>query len=199
MLLPLVASQDVKVRPYCWRQPQLWSYVMIKKRPEVWKEDMGESGESRRGGNDVNTVLLYRILKKPKETKTPVMAGSPQEAQGSEYKWCRHHSIVSSIKRKLLYASVMNKNSCLHKNSSTDIHSSPKVGRDQTSITDHQSTETGHGGTFSPRTPEAEAGSSLWIQSQPNLCGEFQDSQAYILRSSPSSAPPNTQIIIMII
>jgi hypothetical protein len=35
---------------------------------------MGEPGEGRRGGNDVSTVLLYRILRKAKETKTPVMA-----------------------------------------------------------------------------------------------------------------------------
>jgi hypothetical protein len=33
--------------------------------------------------------------------------------------------------------------------------------------------------TFSPITWEAEAGRSLWVQSQPGLQSEFQNSQGY--------------------
>jgi hypothetical protein len=33
--------------------------------------------------------------------------------------------------------------------------------------------------TFNPSTQEAEAGRSLWVQSQPGLQSEFQDSQGF--------------------
>jgi hypothetical protein len=39
--------------------------------------------------------------------------------------------------------------------------------------------------TFNPRTWEAEAGGSLWVQGQPGLQNEFQDRQGYTEKQSP--------------
>ena len=35
---------------------------------------------------------------------------------------------------------------------------------------------------FNPNTWEAEAGGSLWVQEQPGLCSELQDSQGHTVR-----------------
>lgn len=69
---------------------------------------MGESGEGRKGGNAVSTVLLHTILKKAKETKTPVTAlllGKPWGVSVTvppPFSSIVHH-------RKLLCASVITK------------------------------------------------------------------------------------------
>ena len=45
--------------------------------------------------------------------------------------------------------------------------------------------------SFNPSTKEAEAGRSLWVQGQPGLQSEFQDSQGYT--EKPCLEKPNNQ------